>query len=370
MSQRILITGGAGFIGSHLAREFLDAGYAVRVLDNLDPQVHGEALRPSYLDPDIELLNRDVCDRGGLRAALRGVDMVCHLAAKVGVGQSMYEIAGYTEVNELGTAILLEELTNADIGKLLVASSMSIYGEGLTRLGSHTVEPPQRSLGQMKSGNWELQTLDGQPLEPVPTPETKSPSLTSVYALNKYSQERMSLIWGQAYGRHVTAMRFFNVYGPDQALSNPYTGVLAIFGARLLNGRPPMVFEDGLQRRDFVHVTDVARACRLALETDAAAGQAINVGSGQSRTVQEVAQTLARAMGHNDIRLQITGKYRAGDIRHCFADITLARALLGFEPQVPYEEGIAELVEWLREQIATDGVEQATEELSRRGLVA
>jgi dTDP-L-rhamnose 4-epimerase len=222
----------------------------------------------------------------------------------------------------------------------------------------------------MKSGNWELQTSDGQPLEPVPTPETKSPSLTSVYALNKYSQERMSLIWGQAYGRHVTAMRFFNVYGPHQALSNPYTGVLAIFGARLLNGRPPMVFEDGLQRRDFVHVTDVARACRLALETDAAAGQAINVGSGQSRTVQEVAQTLARAMGHNDIRLQITGKYRAGDIRHCFADITLARALLGFEPQVPYEEGIAELVEWLREQIATDGVEQATEELSRRGLVA
>ncbi len=367
---QILITGGAGFIGSHLARELLDAGYAVRVLDNLDPQVHGEASRPGYLGPDIELLTGDVCDRDRVRAALREVDMVCHLAARVGVGQSMYEIARYTEANELGTAILLEELTGAGIGKLLVASSMSIYGEGLARLGSEFVEPPQRSLAQLKAGNWELQSAAGQTLDPVPTPETKSPSLTSVYALNKYSQERMCLIWGQAYGRHVTAMRFFNVYGPDQALSNPYTGVLAIFGARLLNGRSPMIFEDGLQRRDFVHVTDVARACRLALENDAAAGHAINIGSGQSRSVQEVAQTLGRAMGCNHIAPQITGKYRAGDIRHCFADIALARTLLGFEPRVTFEDGIAELVEWLQEQVATDSVEQATEELSRRGLVA
>jgi dTDP-L-rhamnose 4-epimerase len=204
----------------------------------------------------------------------------------------------------------------------------------------------------------------------MPTPESKSPSLTSVYALNKYAQERMCLIWGQAYGRDVTAMRFFNVYGPDQALSNPYTGVLAIFGSRLLNGRPPMIFEDGLQRRDFVHVTDVARACRLALENPAAAGHVINVGSGDSRTVQDVARTLARAMGRNNITPHITSKYRAGDIRHCFADITLARTLLGFEPRVSFEDGIAGLVEWLIGQIATDSVEQATEELSRRGLVA
>jgi dTDP-L-rhamnose 4-epimerase len=368
--QRILITGGAGFIGSHLARELLDVGYAVRVLDNMDPQVHGGAARPGYLDPDIELLTGDVCDRDCMRAALRGVDMVCHFAAKVGVGQSMYEIARYTKANELGTAILLEELTKAGIEALLVASSMSIYGEGLARLGSDAVEPQQRSLAQLQAGNWELRTTDGQTLDPVPTPETKSPSLTSVYALNKYTQERMCLIWGQAYGRRVTSMRFFNVYGPDQALSNPYTGVLAIFGSRLLNGRPPMIFEDGLQRRDFVHVTDVARACRLALENDAAAGHAINIGSGQSRSVQEVAQTLARAMGCNDIASQITGKYRIGDIRHCFADIALARTLLGFEPRVTFEDGIAELVEWLQEQTATDGVEQATEELSRRGLVA
>jgi dTDP-L-rhamnose 4-epimerase len=370
LASTILITGGAGFIGAHAARELLGAGYRVRVLDSLDPQVHGDASRPPYLDPEIELLAADVCDRERVRAALRGVDMVCHFAAKVGVGQSMYEIARYTESNELGTAVLLEELTNAGIGKLLVASSMSIYGEGLARLGSRVVDPPQRLLAQLKAGKWELEAPDGTILEPVPTPETKSPSLSSVYALNKYAQERMCLIWGQAYGRQVTAMRFFNVYGPDQALSNPYTGVLAIFGSRLLNGRPPMIFEDGLQRRDFVHVTDVARACRLALETDAAAGQVINVGSGQSRSVQDIAETLARAMGHNDIAPQITGKYRAGDIRHCFADITLARTLLGFEPQVSFENGIADLVEWLRQQIAIDAVEQATEELSRRGLVA
>jgi dTDP-L-rhamnose 4-epimerase len=370
VARTILITGGAGFIGSHLARELLGAGFQVRVLDNLDRQVHGEGSRPSYLDPDAEFLRGDVCDRDRVRAALRGVDMVCHLAAKVGVGQSMYEIARYTEANELGTAILLEELTNADIGRLLVASSMSIYGEGLTRLGSRTVEPPQRSLAQLKAGKWDLQSPDGGILEPLPTPETKSASLSSIYALNKYTQERMCLIWGQAYGSRVTAMRFFNVYGPDQALSNPYTGVLAIFGSRLLNGRSPLIFEDGLQRRDFVHVTDVARACHLALDSDAAVGHAINIGSGQSRSVQEVAQTLAHAMGRDNIAPQITGKYRVGDIRHCFADITLARTLLGFEPQVRFEDGIAELVDWLQEQIATDRVEQATEELSRRGLVA
>jgi len=370
VKPRILVTGGAGFIGSHLARELLSLGYKVRVLDRLDSQVHASTERPSYLEPDIELVVADVRDRDQVRGALRSVEMVCHMAAKVGVGQSMYEIARYTESNELGTAILLEEMLEAGVRKLLVASSMSIYGEGLTRYGTQLIEPQVRSLTQMKGGAWELRTYGGAELEPVPTPETKSPSLSSIYALNKYAQERMCLIWGQAYGRDVTAMRFFNVYGPDQALSNPYTGVLAIFGARLLNGRSPMIFEDGLQRRDFVHVTDVARACRLALESDAAAGQVINVGSGQSRTVQEVARTLARAMGRTDIEPRITGKYRAGDIRHCFADITLARTLLGFEPRVKFEDGIAELVEWLLEQIATDRVEQATEELSRRGLVA
>jgi dTDP-L-rhamnose 4-epimerase len=370
MQSKILITGGAGFIGSHLARELLATGHAIRVLDNLDGQIHTDRARPQYLESDAELMVGDIRDPESVRKALDGVEMVCHLAAKVGVGQSMYEIANYTEVNETGTAILLEQLAHSDVRKLLVASSMSIYGEGLAAQGAKHVEPAQRSADQLKAGRWELEMANGTVLEPVPTPESKSASLSSVYALNKFVQERMCLIWGQAYGRDVTAMRFFNVYGPDQALSNPYTGVLAIFGARLLNGRPPMIFEDGLQRRDFVHVRDVARACRLALESDAAAGSAINIGSGESRTVLDVAQTLAHAMRRNDITPHVTGKFRAGDIRHCFANIARAQTLLGFTPEISFEDGIAELVEWLAGQIAIDGVEQATEELSRRGLVA
>jgi dTDP-L-rhamnose 4-epimerase len=370
VKPRILITGGAGFIGSHLAAELLAAGYAVRVIDKLDQQVHHGMSRPPYLDKDIELQIGDICDRDDVRRAIKGVDMVCHLAAAVGVGQSMYEIARYTLNNELGTAVLLEEIVASDIRRVLVASSMSIYGEGLARDGKQLVEPQPRSIEQLKAGRWELTGPTGNELEPIPTPETKSPALHSVYALNKYVQERMPLILGAAYGREVVAMRFFNVYGPYQALSNPYTGVLAIFGARLLNRRPPMIFEDGLQRRDFVHVRDVARVCRLALESPNAAGRVFNVGSGQSRTVVEIAQHMARVMGRPEITAHVTGKCRAGDVRHCFADITLARDTLGFTPKVPFEEGLSELMEWLMQQRAIDKLETATHELSRRGLVA
>jgi dTDP-L-rhamnose 4-epimerase len=370
VSSRVLITGGAGFIGAHLAQELLTAGYSVRILDKLDEQVHSSKTRPSYLDDDVELIVGDIADRDAVRKALTGVEMVCHLAANVGVGQSMYEIVRYTGTNDLGTAVLLEELIGHDIRRLLVASSMSIYGEGLARLGNRLVEPPPRSLEQLKAARWELIASSGDVMEPVATPETKSPALHSIYALNKYVQERMALIFGTAYGREVVAMRFFNVYGPYQALSNPYTGVLAIFGSRLLNGRPPMIFEDGLQRRDFVHVRDVARACRSALESPRARGRVFNIGSGEYRTVLDIAQTMARVMGRQTITPHITGKYRAGDIRHCFADIGLARDLLGFTPQTRFEDGLAELVEWLLAQNAVDGVEAATQELSRRGLVA
>ena len=371
MAQTVLIIGGAGFIGAHLARELLRAGYGVRILDNLDPQVHRDAARPGYLDPGAELLVGDLRDRDKLKQALKGIDMVCHMAAAVGVGQSMYQIEHYTSVNDLGTAILLEELAERpQVRRLLVASSMSIYGEGLARAGGRLVEPEERPIEQLKAGHWELRLPNGDIVDPVPTPESKRPSLSSIYALNKYNQERMGLIFGRAYGRDVVALRFFNVYGPHQALSNPYTGVLAIFGSRLLNDRPPIVYEDGKQRRDFVHVTDVARACRLALETPAAAGQVINIGSGESRTVIEVAQVLAAATGKQHLTPHVVGKYRAGDIRHCFADIGLARRLLGFEPQVRFEDGIAELADWLSGEIAIDAVDQATEELSKRGLVA
>jgi dTDP-L-rhamnose 4-epimerase len=284
----------------------------------------------------------------------------------------MYEVAHYTSVNNLGTAVLLEALAANPVGRLVVASSMSVYGEGLARApGGALVEPGERSAEALRLHRWEPEGPDGAPLEPVPTPETKRPALSSVYALGKYAQERMCLIWGRAYGVPVTALRFFNVYGTRQALSNPYTGVLAIFASRLLNGNAPMIFEDGLQRRDFVHVRDVARACLLALGGDAAAaGEAVNVGSGAPRTVEDVARGIAQVLGRPDLRPQVTGKYRVGDIRHCYADTSRARALLGFEAREDFQAGLAELSEWLAGEVAVDRVDQATDELLRRGLVA
>ncbi len=368
---RVLITGGAGFIGSHAANELLGAGYDVRILDNLSPQVHGtERQRPSYLSQDAELIVGDVADALTVERALRGADMVLHLAAVVGVGQSMYHIDDYVRTNELGTAVLLQALVKHPVERLVVASSMSIYGEGLCRTAAGVdIAPEERALDQLKRADWELHDTQGNVLQPLRTPETKAPALSSIYALNKYAQERMCLITGKAYGIPTVALRFFNVFGPHQALSNPYTGVLAIFAARILNGRSPLVFEDGLQRRDFVHVHDVARACRLALETPHA-NQAFNVGSGTSRTIDSVARDLARVMDRGDLAPTTTGKYRAGDIRHCFADLERSRTVLGFAPRVSFEDGLDELARYLAGQIANDQAEQATEELLRRGLVA
>jgi dTDP-L-rhamnose 4-epimerase len=368
---RVLITGGAGFIGSHVCDVLLSANYRVRVLDNLAPQVHGpQRRRPDYLSPDIELIVGNVCDPIAVDRALRGVDKVLHLASAVGVGQSMYDIASYVQTNELGTAVLLEALSRRPVDRLVVASSMSIYGEGLCRTaGGRLVAPAERTVERLRAGNWELADEDGSILSPVPTPESKQPALSSIYALNKYCQERLCLITGKAYAMPTAALRFFNVYGPRQALSNPYTGVLAIFAARLINGRRPLVFEDGLQRRDFVHVQDVARACRLALESDLS-GETFNVGSGQSRNILSVACDLADVMGRPELAPELTGKYRAGDIRHCFADISKSERLLEFVPRVEFGNGLAELAVYLEGQIAEDQVEQATAELTRRGLVA
>ena len=364
MPQTVLITGGAGFIGSHLADELLRNGYRVRALDSLVEQVHGGAERPAYLDPEVDLVPGDVRDKEAVIDAVEGADAVVHFAARVGVGQSMYEPAAYSSANTAGTAVLLEALLEHRVSRLLVASSMSIYGEGLYRAadGSAVVDA-ERTRDQLERREWEPRPG----LTPVPTPEWKTPSLASVYALTKYDQERLCLIWGQAYGVPTTALRFFNVYGPRQALSNPYTGVLAIFASRLLNGNRPLVNEDGHQRRDFVAVSDVARACRLALESEAAAGQVLNIGSGRSVSVLEIADVLARALG-TDIEPEITNSARAGDIRHCFADIARAQELLRFEPQVTLEDGIAELVEWLAHQEADDRVESAHTELRTRGL--
>ena len=368
--KQVLITGGAGFIGSHLADELLAGGYHVRVLDTLEAQVHGDSRRPpDYLDPAVEVVVGDVCDRDAVQRALQGVDAVYHFAAAVGVGQSMYEIAHYTRVNNLGTAVLLEALVARPVERLVVASSMSLYGEGLYRTTRGELRVGgERSLEQLKRGDWELHDADGSVLAPVATPESKPPALASIYALSKYDQERMCLMIGRAYNIPVVALRFFNAYGPRQALSNPYTGVLAIFAARLLNDSPPKIFEDGLQQRDFVSVYDVARACRLALETPAAAGEVINVGAGQPQTVRDIAARLARVMGREHIAPEIVGKYRVGDIRHCYADIGRARQVLGYQPEVTLDNGMAELAAWLESQAAVDRVAQASAELAARGL--
>lgn len=370
MSRRALITGGAGFIGSHVADELIANGYEVRAYDCLDPQVHGpEAKRPAYLASDVELVLGDVRDAVALERALRGIDVVYHFAAAVGVGQSMYEVARYTDVNTFGTATLLELLSQRPVERLIVASSMSVYGEGLyVAADGSRVAGRERSMEQLKSGEWEVVGDDGNSLEPVPTPETKWPALPSVYALTKYDQERLCLLIGRAYSIPTVALRFFNTYGPRQALSNPYSGVLAIFASRLLNGKPPLINEDGRQRRDFVSVRDVARACRLALERPAAAGGVFNVASGVNYTVAAVAAEVATAIGRYDLEPEITGQYRFGDIRHCYADISLATDVLGYQPQVSLEEGLSELAEWLDGQSAEDHVEAAQAEMTARGL--
>jgi dTDP-L-rhamnose 4-epimerase len=368
MPKCLLLTGGAGFIGRHLCLELMTFGHRVRILDNLSEQVHGSA--PLSLPPDIELIRGDIRDPETMSAALRGVDGVIHLAAEVGVGQSMYEIARYVGVNDLGTAVLLEQLTRDPVERLVVASSMSVYGEGrYTTEDGTQVHSVRRGVGRNAFG-WDPVLPDGTRLIPVPTDEEKEPDLASIYALTKYSQERSCLIIGANYGIETVALRLFNVFGPGQALSNPYTGVLANFGARLLNGQPPLVFEDGCQHRDFVHVGDVAQAFRLALDSPAAPGQIFNIGSGHVYTIEQVAWMLAEAMGQGHIGPKIMDKARAGDVRHCFADIAKARRLLGYRPTQRLETALPVLADWIRQSTAQDRGEHAKRELEAHGLVA
>ena len=281
----------------------------------------------------------------------------------------MYEIARYVATNDLGTAVLLEQLIARPVRRLVVASSMSVYGEGMyqTEDGDHVVTTRVRADA---SSGWDPTTSDGRALRPIPTDESKPVDLASIYALTKFAQERSCLITGATYGIETVALRLFNVFGPGQALSNPYTGVLANFGARLLNGQAPLVFEDGCQRRDFVHVRDVARAFRLAMERPAAAGQVINVGSGHSYSIAQVAALLAEAMDVPHLQPQIIGKARSGDIRRCFADIGRARATLGYAPEHLLEESLPEITAWIRASQATDRGEHAKRQLELRGLVA
>jgi dTDP-L-rhamnose 4-epimerase len=376
MAERVLVTGGAGFIGSHLVDALLEAGHKVRVFDNLDPQVHG-GLRergqwPEYLAADCEKILADVRNKDALQAALDGMDVIYHQAAAVGVGQSMYEIEHYVDANTRGTATLLDVLANGNhqVRKLIVASSMSIYGEGKYRCEEHgQVYPRLRSPEQLAARDWEMRCpICGAPAAPLPTDENKPLYSTSIYAITKKDQEEMCLTVGWAYGIPTVALRYFNTYGSRQALSNPYTGVAAIFSSRLLNGQPPVIFEDGLQSRDFVHVSDIAQANLLAMERQEMDHQAFNVGTGRALSILRVAELLGQ---HLDSRQppEIAQKFRAGDIRHCFADVSRLCAL-GYQPRVQFEDGINELVNWVRSQTAVDGFEQARRELMVRGLAS
>ena len=370
--MKILCTGGAGFIGSFLVDELIRMGHEVRIYDNIEPQVHPEGKVPDYLNKDAEFIREDVLNYDALSEAVEGVDIICHDAAMVGVGQSMYQIKRYMEVNTLGTANLLDILVNRknQVGKLIVASSMSTYGEGAYQCAQcGLVAPPLRTDEQMASGDFEVYCPKcGELAEPIPTPESKFQEINSYYALAKKDQEDMVMLFGQTYGLPVVALRRFNVFGPRQSLSNPYTGVAAIFMSRLMNDHRPIVFEDGLQSRDFISVHDIVRANILVMESDKANQQIYNVGAGRQITVLEIAQTLGCLLG-KEIEPDIVGKFRKGDVRHCFADISKIKGDLGFEPRVSLEEGFRELIEWSATVAAADMGDRATEELREKGLV-
>lgn len=354
MAKQVLVTGGAGFIGSHLVDMLIERGHEVTVLDNLLPQVHADAELdaqgwPTYLHPAAKRIKGDVLDEAVFESSLRGITHLVHLAASVGVGQSMTNIVDYTRNNVMAAAAMLEVLSKRPhtIERMLVASSMSIYGEGAYRVpaSGKIVAPSTRSHEQLAARQWEVM-LDGAELVPVATTEEKLLKPASIYAINKRDHEEMFLAVGMALQIPTVALRLFNAYGSRQALSNPYTGVAAIFISRLLNDQRPLVFEDGRQQRDFVHVGDVANAFLTVLESDKRVWDVYNVGSGSPVTVNDIAATLAKMLG-KDIAPEILGKYRVGDIRHCYPDISKIANDFGVRPQRSFEKGMQELIAWV-----------------------
>lgn len=375
--KHALITGGAGFIGSHVADALLARDFRVTIYDNLVEQVHGDAERdgegwPTYLDPRVAKIRGSVGDAAQFRAALGGITHLAHLAASVGVGQSMTQIVDFTRNNTMGAATVLQVLRNGDHGveRIAVASSMAIYGEGACRdpRTGALVSPQPRPAEQLKAKQWEYE-IDGTILEPLPTPETKSLAPGTVYAINKRDHEEMFLVVGRALGIPTIALRLFNVYGSRQALSNPYVGFAAIVISRLLNQARPLIFEDGAQRRDFVHVQDVAEAFATVLEADQPVWDAYNVGSGSFVTIAQVAQTLTRLLG-SEISPEYLERARIGDVRHCFADTTKFTAAFGFSASRDFGQGMAELIEWVSSTTKPlDRLEQSLETLERNRLI-
>jgi dTDP-L-rhamnose 4-epimerase len=371
MSRVVLVTGGAGFVGSFVCERLIAQGFAVRVLDNLDPQVHQG---PPAIAPGVEFLRGDVRDADTCARALDGVDVVVHAAAAVGIGQSLYRVRHFIDVNTTGTATLLEALAVRQRPvKLVMLTSMTGYGEGMYRRPSdqRLLRVDARREEDIDRFGWEPVCPETREvLVPCPTPESAALLCRNVYALSKRHQEELALSLAATYGFEAVCLRLFNVFGPRQSLSNPYTGVIAIFLSRLLAGQRPLVYEDGAQTRDFVSVHDVVGAILTAIDAPAANGQVVNIGSGVGRGIASVAATLARVTGRDDLLPEITFRFRSGDIRHCTADISRARELLGFEPTVSWEAGLKEVADWARTAPSTDRVWQADGELQARGLVS
>ncbi|MBI5427958.1 MAG: SDR family NAD(P)-dependent oxidoreductase [Nitrospinae bacterium] len=371
-NKRVLVTGGAGFIGSHTVDALIERGYRVRVYDNLNPQVHGEnAQKPEHLHPGAEFIKGDVRDRESLKKAVQGADIVIHDAAEVGVGQSMYSIEQYVSANVYGTAVLWDILVNEKHGveKVLVASSMSLYGEGKYRCSQHgDFSPHPRPDAQLREGRWEMFCpVCHASADPVPTDEEKPLECASVYAQSKKDQEIYSLMIGKAYKIPTVACRYFNCYGPRQSLNNPYTGAAAIFCSAIKNGKPPLIYEDGLQKRDFIHVRDLVRGKLLLLETPSADYGVFNIGTGKPTSILELADTLTSLNG-KELRPNVIRKFRSGDIRDCYADIAKIEKL-GFVPQMSLRDGLRDLMEWGEKQQSVSKVEIAHQELVSKGLV-
>jgi dTDP-L-rhamnose 4-epimerase len=370
----VLVTGGAGYIGSHLVDALVERGYRVTVLDNLEPQVHRSGGWPSYANARATYVRGDVRDRATFEPLVAASQAVVHFAAAVSVGQSMYQIDRYVDVNTRGTALLLDILVNSrhKVEKVIVASSIGVYGEGAYTCRTHNlVAPPIRQEAQLAARDWEQHCpVCREQVRSAPTPEDKALYRDNIYSMTKYHQEEMVLLIGRTYGIPAVATRFFNVYGPRQSLSNPYAGVAAIWLSRLLNGKQPVVFEDGGQLRDFVSIHDVVDCLMLMLETPGADYLPVNIGSGQAITILEIAQMLARLLG-SSIEPQVTNTGRKFDIRHNTADITRARQTLGYEPRVPLERGFGELIDWARTtpDVAVDFFDKALEELQAKGLL-
>jgi dTDP-L-rhamnose 4-epimerase len=376
MNKRVLVTGGAGFIGSHLVDKLIDEmGLKVTVFDILEEQVHGKEKKiPNYLNENAHFIQGSVTNYEKLKDLVLNHDVVFHLAAMVGVGQSMYQIQKYVEHNILGTSNLLDIIANCEhnIKKLVIASSNTVYGEGKSKCNKcGVIFPKLRTLEQLKNKDWEINCPKcSSKVKPLLTDEETPFSSSSIYALTKQAQEQTGLLIGDTYGIDTTVLRFFLVYGPRQALSNPYTGVCSIFSSRLFNKKPPIIFEDGLQSRDFVNVKDVCQALTLSMINREAKGEIFNVASGEPITINEVANIITEKINPK-LKPIYNQEYRIGDIRHCLADISKIKKKLGYTPTVKFKDGIDEVLEWIKPQIGTitDDSQKALNELKEKGLL-